>query len=83
MTLAQRMHFRRDVAQVFGEKWQPAQHVAQLVEQLVLGTVHPAAIYRGRLAGGNLPELFEAAEVIETDVIASLAPQRRRSIHQS
>ena len=72
MTLAQRVHFGRDVAQVFGEKRQPAQRVTKLVEQLVLGTVHPAAIYRGRVVGGNLPELLEAAKVIEADVVASL-----------
>src|SRR5678816_2379556 len=66
------MHFGRDVAQVFGEKRQPAQHVTKFVEQFILGAVHPASVHGGGVVGGNLPELLEAAEVIETDVVASL-----------
>src|SRR5579862_1338890 len=72
MPLAQRVHLRSNVAQIFSKKRQAAERVTKFVEQLVLGTVDPAAIYRSGLAGGNFPELLEAAEVIETDVIASL-----------
>ena len=60
------------MAEIFGKKWQPAQSVAKLVEKLVLGAVHPAAMNGGGLVGGNLPELFESPKVIEPDVVASL-----------
>src|SRR6478672_5155477 len=72
VTLAQRMHFGRDMTQVFGKKRQPAQRVTKFVEELVLGAVHPASVYSSGVVGGNLPELIEAAKVVETDVVASL-----------
>src|SRR6185437_14518291 len=53
-------------------KRQPAEFLAQLVKKLVTGPIHPAAMNGGRLAGGNLPELSEAAKVVEPDNIAGL-----------
>ena len=63
---------RRDVAEVLGEEGQAAEGFAQLDENVVLGTVDPMAVDRGGLAGGNLPELLEAAEVVEANVVAVL-----------
>src|SRR4029077_158355 len=45
---------------------------AELVEEFILGTIHPAAMNRRWLLSGNLPELLEAAEMIEANVIAGL-----------
>ena len=72
MPLAQGVHLRSDIAQIFGKKGQAAQGFAELIEQIVLGAVDPATVHSGRLAGRDLPELFKAAEVVEADVIAGL-----------
>src|SRR2546430_14783920 len=73
MALAEGVDFGSDVTQVFSEEGQSAQGFAQLVEKIILGTIHPAAIDCGRLVGRNLPELFESAKVIEADVVAGLS----------
>ncbi len=52
VTLAQGVHFGSDVAQVFGEEWQAAQRVAQLVEQFILRAIHPAAVHGGGSLAG-------------------------------
>src|ERR1035438_2654352 len=64
------MHFRRNVAQVFREEGQPSESLAQLVKQVIPRTIHPPSIDRCRIRRRNLPELIEAAEVIETDEVA-------------
>src|SRR5437867_7074140 len=73
MTLAERVDLGSDVTQVLGEERQSSQGFAQLVEKIILGTIHPAAIDCGRLVGRNLPELLEAAKVVETNVVAGLS----------
>src|SRR5580700_8063428 len=45
--LAQRVHFRRDVAEIFREEWQAPKSIAQFVKQVVSRTIHPAAMNRG------------------------------------
>src|SRR5438105_647078 len=72
MTLAERVHLGSDVTQVLGEERQSSQGFAELVEKIVLGTIYPAAVDCGGLVGGNFPELFEAAKVVETNVVAGL-----------
>ena len=72
MALSQGVHLGCDKAQVFSKEWKAAESFTKFVEQFVLGTVHPTSVYRGWLAGGDLPELLESAKVIETDVVASL-----------
>src|SRR5437762_14360770 len=66
------MNIRRDVSEVFGKKWQATEFLFQPVEEIISGTVNPAAIDCGRLAGRNLPELGEPAKVVQTDVVAGL-----------
>src|SRR6266568_3388481 len=72
VTIAQDDYIRCDQTEVFGEERQAAQFLFEFVKEFVTWAVNPAAIDRGRLTGGDLPKLGEAAEVIETDVIASL-----------
>src|SRR5215468_5705536 len=64
------MNLGCDIAQVLGEERQSAEGFAYFREQVISGPVDPAAVDGGRLAGVNLPELLEAAEVIEADVVA-------------
>src|SRR4029077_13626242 len=66
------MHFRRDVAKILREEWQAPQSLAQFTKQIVAWTVHPAPADRGWIGRRNLPELIEAAEVIEAYVVAVL-----------
>src|SRR5208282_6183909 len=66
----QGVHLRRDVAQVFGEEGQAAEGFAELVKQIVPWTIDPAAVGGTRIGRRNLPELVEAAKVIEPNVIA-------------
>jgi len=69
--LSQRVNFGRDVAEIFGEERQASQSFAKLVEEIVSGAIDPAAIYGSGLVRRNLPELIEAAEVIQADLVAS------------
>ena len=68
--LAQRVDFRRDVAEVFGEERQSAEGFTQFVEEVVFGSIDPASTDRGGVCTRYLPELVESAEVIEADVVA-------------
>src|SRR5947208_16011117 len=72
VTIAQDDYIRCDQTEVFGEERQAAQFLFELVEEFVTWSVNPTAVDRGRLTSGDLPKLGEAAEVIETDVIAGL-----------
>src|SRR5258708_22719201 len=66
------MYRRSDETQILGKKRQAPDGLAQLDEQVVAGPIDPAAV-DGRIFGrGNLPELFEPAEVIATNVVAVL-----------
>ena len=65
-------HIRSDDAQILGKKWQASQGITKLVEQIISGTIDPAAVNRCGLVRGNLPELGETAEVIKADVVAGL-----------
>ncbi len=47
-------------------------HFRSDIAQVLRVTVDPNAIYGRRIASWNLPELIEAAKVIEADVIAVL-----------
>src|SRR5206468_3795684 len=67
--LTQRMNVRGDVAEILGKKWETAKSVAQMLEQVVLWTVDPATVLGGFVARGNLPELREAAKMVEADVV--------------
>src|SRR5262249_20066161 len=58
--------------EILGEKRQPAQFLAQFVEQLIARTIHPLAADGGRFTGRDFPELREAAKVIEADEVAGL-----------
>ena len=68
--IAQSVHFRRDVAEVFGEKWEPPEGFPQFFKNIVLGAVYPSPIHCGGFAGRNLPGLLKPAEVVQADVIA-------------
>src|SRR5260221_6217895 len=67
--LAESMHVGRDVSEILSEKWKATQSLAQLDEQIIFGTVHPAAMNRGWFVCRNLPELGKSAEMIEADVV--------------
>src|SRR6266446_2328899 len=64
-----RVYVGRDVAKVFGKKRQPAKRVAKAIEQVVFGTVDPAAIDSRLFVSRNFPELRESTKMIEPDVI--------------
>src|SRR5580698_673598 len=64
------MDLGRNVTQIFRKERQAPECLAQLVEQVVSRTIHPAAIHRGRLGRRNFPELIEPAKMIEPDVVA-------------
>ena len=68
--LAQGVNFRSNVAEVFGEEWQAAQSFAKFVEEIIPRAIDPSSVDRGRIVRRNLPELIEAAEVIEANVVA-------------
>ena len=72
MAIAQRNHVGGDESQVLGEERQPAELLSDLVEQFIAGTVHPTPFDGRRFAGRNLPELREAAEMVEPDKVAGL-----------
>src|SRR5437868_2989890 len=72
MAIAQRVNVGRDVAEVFSEERKSAERIAHPIEQIIARAVDPAAIDGGEFVGWNFPELGEAAEMIEADVIASL-----------
>src|SRR5258708_18400448 len=67
--LAESMHVGRDVSEILSEKWKAAQSLAQLHEQVIFGTVHPAAMNRGWFVCRNLPQLGKSAEMIEADLV--------------
>src|SRR5215471_17682754 len=71
-TVAQRINFRSDHAQVFSDEGKIAQTRAESVKQIVLRSLHPAAIHRRGLRGRNLPIALKAAEVIEPDYVTAL-----------
>ena len=72
-TVTKRMHFRRNVAQVLGEERQPTEDLTQFLKNIVLRTIHPAAVDCGGFAGRNFPELFKAPKMIQANVIAILS----------
>src|ERR1700740_826491 len=67
--LTQRMHFRRDVAQILSEERQAPESLAQLVEQIVPRTIHPSSVNCSRIGSWNFPELIESAEMIKAYVV--------------
>src|SRR5580698_2505461 len=66
------MNIRRNVAEVFGKKWQASQLLTQPVEEIVPRTIYPAAVHGSVLGSGNLPELCETTKVIKADVVTGL-----------
>src|SRR5579864_2098656 len=72
VTIAQRNHIGSNEAEVFGEKRQSPELIAHFIEELVSRPIHPAAANRGRLIGGNFPELCETAKMVEPNEVASL-----------
>src|SRR5215472_887353 len=70
--VAQRVHLRSDVTQVLGKEGQATERLADFGEQVVTRAVDPVPIDGSGFARGNLPELIEAPEVIEADVVTIL-----------
>ena len=70
--LPQGSYVRCNDAQIFRKKGQAAQSLAQLVEQLIAGPIHPTPMDRRSLVRRNLPELRETAKMIQPDEIAGL-----------
>src|SRR3954467_13774057 len=64
------MDFGSDIAQIFSKEGQPPESLPQFDEQVIARTIHPSPAHRSRVSRGNLPELVEAAKVIQSDVIA-------------
>src|SRR6478752_703935 len=64
------MHLGCNETKILREERQPAQGFAQLQKEVVARALDPAAVYSGRIARGNFPELVEAAKMIEADVVA-------------
>src|SRR5256885_16439111 len=63
------MNIRGDIAQVLGKKWKSTECFADPLEQVVVRSVYPTAIDGGFFLCGNFPELREATEMIEANVI--------------
>src|SRR5205823_10401786 len=72
VVLPQGVNVGGDVAEIFGEERQAAKFLAQLDEEIVARSIDPASAHGRGIAGGNLPELGEAAEMIEADVVAGV-----------
>ena len=73
---AQRMHLRRDRAEVLRQEWLPAAGVAQRAQQFSARRRSPAALPGGARARRNLPVGLQRAEVIDAQVVE--APELRR-----
>src|SRR5215471_14286007 len=74
--LSQGMNFRRDHAQVFGDKRQLANPLPQNAEQIVARTFPPAAMDRSGLRRGDFPIALKAAEMIQAqDVTRPQSPR--------
>ena len=63
--MAQRLHLRRDHAQVFGDDGKLAQSAFQRFEKLRARTLGPAAVDRGGFSRRHFPKSFKASEVIQ------------------
>src|SRR5581483_5206384 len=72
VTIAQGVDIGSNEPEIFGEERQPAQCVANSVEEFVSWTVDPAAMNSGGFVSRNFPELRKTAKVIEPDVVAGL-----------
>src|SRR5512146_1714740 len=64
------MHRGSYHAQILGDERQGSEFLANAVKEIILGSVDPAAVHRGRLRRGNFPALFEAAEMINAQQVA-------------
>ena len=65
--LAKFVDFLGNETEVFGDEGEFAEHVFEALEKLQAGGLDPLAVDGGLLFGGDGPEGFEAAEVIEAD----------------
>ncbi len=70
--LAQRIHFRRNQAQIFRDERKIAQPRAQHFKQIVRRALHPPAVDRRRSLRGNFPVALKAAEMVQPHDIAHL-----------
>ncbi len=68
--LRERVDFRGDVAEVFGDEGQSAEFVLEGAKQIKVGSGRPVAVDRGWVLGRNLPAGLETAEVVEADDVA-------------
>src|SRR6266571_5555045 len=78
--LTESVNFRSDKSQILGDKRQITERLAQHVEEIVFGSIHPTPVDSRGLAGGNLPIFFKTAEMVEPDDVVSLQG-RTHSLH--
>ena len=67
--LAKCVHLWSDVAEIFREERQSAESFAEFHKKIIARAVDPAAVDSRSVTRGNLPELVEAPEVIQPNVI--------------
>src|SRR5271165_320567 len=65
--LAQGVYRGGNHSQVFRDKREAAQLVAQTLKELCSRRLDPLAVYRGCVLGGNRPEGLKSAEVVEAN----------------
>ena len=58
-----------DEAEVFGDEGEISEDLFEAVEERLAGRFDPMTVYGGWLVGGDGPEGFEAAEVVEADEV--------------
>src|SRR5262249_25306014 len=61
-----------DDAEVLGEKRQAAESLTKLLKELIAWAIHPTPVDCRSFVCGDLPELREAAKVIEPDEVTGL-----------